>query len=277
MKFIHFGCWNNGYCSGLGTNGLSLMTNKLREYTTSNLISFLTIAGDNFYPKKAGKTKLYDEENLKSGFSCLPKHINKYLLFGNHDIDDAVLIGDSEIAVLCRLLDDQIGLAKEDKTIMIFDDVMHKVIGNTLIIMFDSNLYDTPQDTLIKDTCYSKLFESFNKTDTTLTISNLTEYQNSHIRHILTENLSAENIIFIAHHPIISIKDKNTTKDVGKLPLFLDFLKVNAEIFAGKKVYHLCADTHISRRHNNHNARITNKTICCRYGWCNPRYNFYSR
>ena len=52
MKFVHFGCWNNGLCSESGTNGLSIMTKKLNEHILTNSIEFLTVAGDNYYPKK---------------------------------------------------------------------------------------------------------------------------------------------------------------------------------------------------------------------------------
>jgi hypothetical protein len=54
MKFIHFGCWNNGFCDiETGTNGISMTMRKLTKYLDLNKdINFLTIAGDNYYPDK---------------------------------------------------------------------------------------------------------------------------------------------------------------------------------------------------------------------------------
>ena len=72
MRFIHFGCWNNGLCTMDGTNGLSLTMKKLNSYVESNSIDFVTIAGDNYYPPKTPKGKIFSMENFTSGFSCLP-------------------------------------------------------------------------------------------------------------------------------------------------------------------------------------------------------------
>ena len=247
MKFIHFGCWNKGLCSDTGTNGLSLMTKKLNEYIFINPISFLIIAGDNFYPKKELSGKKFDEINFKSGFDCLPKEIKKYLIFGNHDIDD-IIIDSDDSPIKCKLLDEQIKLAEENNTIEIFNDVLHKIINNTLIIMLDSNLYIENEDKMINETCYTRLFNRLvNKSE--LKIKDLLEYQNIFISNLIRENLFINKIIFVAHHPIYSIKSKiksgEEKKDDFELKKFVDYLKSIQDLLLDKNIFYLCADTHL--------------------------------
>ena len=244
MKFIHFGCWNNGLCSIDGTNGLSLTMRKLNSYIEFNPIDFIIIAGDNYYPQKSSKGKKFIRENFTSGFDCLPKSVKKYLIFGNHDIED-VIIDDLDKEINCKLLDEQFRIIEGNNTVQIFNDVIFKKRDNTLIIMLDTNLYDREIiNTPIKKSCYSKLFNKFvNKSE--LTISDLIGYQNCFILDILKSNLDASNIILIGHHPIYSIKNKKDIKDEIKLVRFIDFLKKVADLLIGKNVYYLCADTHM--------------------------------
>ena len=112
MKFIHFGCWNNGLCNPSENNGLTKMTTLLNKYIKEQKdnISFISIDGDNYYPdklskkekkekkenkennkKKEIKIKLFNSTNFTSGFSCLPISIPKIVLFGNHEIEDNVI------------------------------------------------------------------------------------------------------------------------------------------------------------------------------------------
>lgn len=248
MKFIHFGCWNNGLCSESGTNGLSLMTNKLREYVLKNHPpKFLIVVGDNYYPKKILGNKQFNLDEFKSGFDCLPKDIKKYLIFGNHDIEDVIINGSTTYK--CKLLEEQENIKKEDETIEIFDNIIHKKINeNTLIIMFDSNLYDTDSDKLVKDTCYNQLFNNFVKSST-MKIDDLIDYQNCFIKDILRINVSVNNIIFVAHHPIYSIKSKIKggveKKNDYTLEKFVLFLEQIQELLLGKNIFYLCADTHL--------------------------------
>jgi hypothetical protein len=64
MSFIHFGCWNNGFCNknynshtSLNLNSISNFTKvskKLRNNVNSSRddLKFIIIAGDNYYPDK---------------------------------------------------------------------------------------------------------------------------------------------------------------------------------------------------------------------------------
>jgi hypothetical protein len=247
MKFIHFGCWNNGLCGDFEVNGLSLMTKKLREYVLINHPEFLIVAGDNYYPKKDATGKHFKLDEFKSGFECLPKNIKKYLIFGNHDIEDVII--EKTEPQKCMLITEQQKIADDDKTIEIFDNVIYKIIDNTLIIMLDSNLYDTKSEKLVKDTCYNHLFNDYVKKNALLTINDLLNYQNCFIKDLITSNISVHNIIFVAHHPIYSIKSKVTSNIVEKidyeLEKFVLFLKEIQELLLGKNIIYLCADTHL--------------------------------
>jgi hypothetical protein len=239
MKFIHFGCWNNGLCSSDGNNGLSLTMKKMNNYIKENIIDFITIAGDNYYPSKNIEGKIFNNENFISGFECLPKKIKKYLIFGNHDIED-VINGEK-----CKSLDEQIKISEEDKTIEIFDNVIYKKVNNTLIIMLDTNLYDREIITTpINKTCYSKLFSDLvNKSS--LKIIDLIYNQTCFIKEILENYKTINNIIFIGHHPIYSIKNKKENKSEYKMPRLKNFFIEIQKLLLNKNIYYLCADTHL--------------------------------
>ena len=89
-KFVHFGCWNN-----LNKKSCleSVMTT-LNEYLHNNVVEFLIVAGDNYYPHKDEqridgvkvKTKIIYTELLLRGFHLLP-NIPIYMILGNHDLE----------------------------------------------------------------------------------------------------------------------------------------------------------------------------------------------
>jgi hypothetical protein len=244
MKFIHFGCWNNGTCSVDGTNGMSLTMRKLNSYLEFNPVEFIVLAGDNYYPQKSIMGKNFNTLNFYSGFCCLPQKVKKYLIFGNHDLED-VIINEDEEEIECKLLDEQIKITEGNDTIEIFNDVIYKIIDNTLVIMLDTNLYDRELINIpISKSCYSKLFNKFiNKSD--LTIRELIGYQNCFIIDVIKTYPTVVNVILIGHHPIYSIKNKKGQKNENKLPRFIDFLKQIKNLLISKNIYYLCADTHL--------------------------------
>jgi hypothetical protein len=246
MKFIHFGCWNNGKCSSELNNGLSKMTSLLRKYVSENEIDFITVAGDNYYPSKETvdekKVKKFKIDNFTSGFECLPKDIKKYVLFGNHDIED-IVIDEEKKEYKCKALLLQQSLANDDKSYEIFDDIITKIHKNTLIIMFDTSIYTFLDNISISETCYKHLFIS-QKIDK---IKDLLEYQESKIKKAIIEN-NCKNIIFIGHHPIIAKvlkKDKNIFKAEDKI---ISFFKNLNDLIKEKNIIYLCADTHFYQK-----------------------------
>ena len=137
MKFIHFGCWNKGNCNKeTRLNSLSIVMDALHEHIESNVIDFITVAGDNYYPTTDDKT-LIDKNHLESGFICLPSRIPKYILYGNHD-----LINKHDPPPDCKILTLQ-NEFKSQLNYIFFNDVQTLIKDNTIIIMFDSSLYET--------------------------------------------------------------------------------------------------------------------------------------
>ncbi len=86
-NFIHFGCWNN-LNKGCLEKVMQLLKNRLKHKPK---IDFLTIAGDNYYPKKEKvgnkKNKIIIPSLLEEGFAHLPKEIPIYMILGNHDLE----------------------------------------------------------------------------------------------------------------------------------------------------------------------------------------------
>lgn len=249
MKFIHFGCWNNGKCSSELNNGLSKMTNLLRNYVYENEVDFITVAGDNYYPKKESingkKVKTFNVTDFSSGFECLPKDIKKYVLFGNHDMEDIVYDGCDEEKKehKCRALELQQNLISQDKSYEFFDDVIIKTYNNTLIIMFDTSIFTIPETETTSNTCYKHIFSSRQ----TETIAELLAYQEQKIINAINEN-DCKNIIFIGHHPIISKvykKDINKFKPEDKL---IDFFRRLGSLIIHRHITYLCADTHFYQK-----------------------------
>jgi hypothetical protein len=246
MKFIHFGCWNNGKCSIENNNGLSKMTNLLRKYVSDNDIDFITIAGDNYYPKKGviedKKFKMFEMTDFLSGFECLPKDIKKYVLFGNHDIED-IVVDEEKKEYKCKALLLQKNIISGDKSYEIFDDIITKIYNNTLIIMFDTSIYTLLGDDIVNETCYKHIFSS-QKIDK---IKNLLEYQESKIKDIIIDN-NCKNIIFIGHHPIIAKVLKKETNIFKAEDGIIRFFQNIKNLLINKNIFYLCADTHFYQK-----------------------------
>ena len=102
----------------------------------------------------------------------------------------------------------------------------------------------------INETCYQHLF---NNVDRNYTIRELMIYQETKIRKAIDENKSCINIIFIGHHPIAYMVNKNQIIKGKKerLNIFehnykmVKFFNNMYEILKSKKIYYLCADTHL--------------------------------
>ena len=221
MKFIHFGCWNNGLCALGQDNGLTKMTTLLDKYVSENKdnIQFITVAGDNYYPSKITKKykekkfKIFDKKHFESGFSCLPKTIEKYILFGNHEIEDNVIDNlhekynkNSTYNELKPLVESCKSLILQttnkdsifDTSYKFFNDVIRITYNQTLIIMFDTTIYTFKDKDYLKkinDTCYKHLFKNNTELNEDSTIQNLMKYQERKIIEAITQNNTCTNII----------------------------------------------------------------------------------
>lgn len=259
MRFIHFGCWNEfGYKIKSKTkSALTYTLDELKKYTKSNKTDFIIIAGDNYY--KSIKDSSHDEENykyFKSGFDGLPKSIKKYLIFGNHDINDQIKLTKpikdklypnlADITTTnCKILNLQQRYGDNSKQkYTVFNDILFHEYNSTLIIMLDSNILNLFNKMNIG--CYKYLFDSFEKTNST-TINELILHQINSIIKIIESKKHIQNYIFVGHHPILACKNSKdkliVVKNEGLVNLFTN--QQLHSLINNKNIFYLCADVHL--------------------------------
>tara|TARA_B100000524_G_scaffold16219_1_gene8670 strand:- start:5738 stop:6748 length:1011 start_codon:yes stop_codon:yes gene_type:complete len=275
MKFIQFGCWNKDFCS-LDEPYLSPISNvmhNIKSKVESESYDFLIISGDNYYPDnikfenkefedKKLKIKIFDFEKFISGFICLSNlNIPKYLLFGNHEYNDIVVLKEEmdrinslpkkekekELLSLnfykCKSLEQQKNLASSDNSITIFEYVLfyNDDSTNTLLIMIDTTIYDNVK---VKE-CYENILGESDIEN--IDIERIKILQFTKILEILNIYSEASTIIFSGHHPIIWCKNKNGDKFDYVEELINLFIQFEEFLFQ-KKIIYLCADTHLYQK-----------------------------
>ena len=135
-----------------------------------------------------------------------------------------------------------------------FNDVISRAIESTIIIMFDSSLYDLNIEDELKPkniTCYKNLFST---TLPDILMKDLIDYQSHKILEILLVNSDKKNIILVAHHPLICTKAKKACVNIKIIQLFRFLFeklmeKIGTSIIM-KNIYHLCADYHVYQQMN---------------------------
>lgn len=253
-SFIHFGCWNNKRCDiEKSENGMSLVIKELLKKPSPN---FYIIAGDNYYPEKITtkdkKIKILNIDNLKSGFHCISLLNEKapvYMLMGNHDLqyENSLYNNNRELINKCSIIDEEI----KYKEIFNFDRY-HTLLGNTLILFLNSIFYTADKDSsldcfqLYRPNYPSYIYDSIEK------IKNFEENILRFLAEIyLSKEKKIENIIIVAHDPILSrrtkINKENGKKKEIRTPLLEDgliFLENIYDFFPEANKYYLCADVH---------------------------------
>jgi hypothetical protein len=267
MKFVHFGCWNQGKCNmkepiGMGEQSITM---KLLNDTISksdDSFDFISVAGDNYYatvksiaqpsnPDKLDVYKYYNENKLISGFNCLPKNVMKYVIFGNNEMDGKYnSIKDNSKIDNCvsinKMLDTFKMMCSE---FTFFDDIMY--VANLeddikqLVIFIDTTIYELKDDMLLSETCYKYLFTELQKKNKDLRIKDLIFYQNNMIKSLIEYfHTSVDNVIIIGHHPIISIKEINHKPTSTASLLLMKMFEELTPLLKATNVYYLCADLH---------------------------------
>jgi hypothetical protein len=319
-NFVHFGCWNRGFCNSdldgelvETDNGITRVMKSLRKLRMNNMPKFAVIAGDNYYPRKyeyktgegvKKKNKIYSEANFQSGFECLKNvlpDIKKYILLGNHELDDIIKHTRQDINDIdssespfddpkykpetkkCFPLMKQLDFIQSGAdNFNIFQNVSSIIPddgANTIVIMIDTTMYEVI-DNIAKNglkykslQCYSLLdigknagitidglegSDNNNDDDSNKTanqavrilLDKLVDNQRKSILDILNPvKDTITNVIFIGHHPIVSVRDKKTEVS----PNLISEMYMNSEIreaLSGKNIYHLCADTHFYQNGN---------------------------
>jgi hypothetical protein len=280
-SFIHFGCWNYNKCDSDNLadpvkqedTNITRVMKTLKKYveTSRPVPEFLTVAGDNYYfvkNKKEGieeEEKIFNPDFLLSGFKCLPKDIKKYVLIGNHDLENIENpVKDPD----CSILELQKGFASAVENNMILDSdrrgpIMHDVLDeSTIVIMLDTTMYETSEKSIKKVMkCYQRMFE-MNAMDVPENvvlekIKVMRENQKQSLdQYISTLNAETiKNIIVVGHHPLFDLKTKKD-EDSGKIktkeevmPLLNDlyYESIYAPLQSGNpeiNYFYLCADLH---------------------------------
>ena len=280
-SFIHFGCWNYNKCD---SSNLAEPVNQ-EDYNVTKVMKtikkyieisdpvpeFLTVAGDNYYfvkKKKVGvkeKEKEFNREFLLSGFNCLPKDIKKFVLIGNHDLEN---IENPLKYPDCSILEIQQNFASDASNNVELDidrkgPIMHDVLDeSTIVIMLDTTMYETSEKSINKGMkCYQRMFE-INELDVPENVAVekikvMRENQKQRLGQYIS-SLNAEtikNIIVVGHHPLFDLKTKKddesgkikTKEEVMPLlnelyyeSIYAPLQAVNSEI----NYFYLCADLH---------------------------------
>lgn len=296
-RFIHFGCWNNSGCDSTAgavkssDTALTRVMKQIKKNITSSQFQpeFITVAGDNYYPiiKKDPvtkiKTKLLDEDDLLSGFECLPKDLKKYLLLGNHDLE-ALSNAKSNPVSACQILDMQKDIESNPNNNFEMDDLKSPFILNTqltdstIVIMLDTSMYSNEDKSLKKvEECYQRLFELHGLDNPNKdTIKNVRELQKKRVEAFVdTLDGRLKNIIVIGHHPMVcfktdEVKDKVTgtkSKETETLVMnelnHLYFNSIYSKLKKNKRInyFYLCADLHQYQTGDIHMAKNSDEVL----------------
>ena len=269
MKFIQFGCWNKYFCNidDPKVSPISNVMHNIKLKMESSSYDFLIVSGDNYYPEtiksknKKLKIKIFNFTDFISGFNCLSNlPIKKYLLFGNHEYNDTVVLKEDvdrinslpkekkeeELTKLishkCKSLIEQKNIASQDSNITIFESVLfnYNDYTNTLLIMIDTTIYDDVKNI----ECYANILGGTDDIDP----NSIKSRQQEQILEILTTYIHASTIIFSGHHPIIWCKNKDEKNKFNYVEGLISLFSQFEDLLIGKKIIYLCADTHIYQK-----------------------------
>lgn len=259
VRFINFGCWNEGGCES--ESGLRHIINTIRNKETN--INFCIINGDNYYQikqkdkskstaatteKKAKPGKIVDQVQIRDGFNCLSSipTQNFYLLMGNHDLE--ITNGKCETMEFER----DYRVPNKHYHLPTQLTMYKKINSTTLIIMLDTNIYadENPQclNIILEN---APINENLNKIDQ---LHYLKQMQHNSVIHEL-QNKNYTTIIVCGHHPLVGFKNQSAKFDdeKGKMKikggidtysreiydLFFDVIQPHATHFM-----YLCSDIH---------------------------------
>ncbi len=266
-KIATFGCWNN-YKFNNDKIPMETVTNYLK--TVSSEYSDLIILGDNYYPQDKKKIMIgtqqvkkivFNDKQFEDGFRMVESIPipNKYLIMGNHDIEDTILDN-------CKGLIKE--LEKSDKFNIVFP------FGSSNII----TIGDTKYKYIFIDTSIYSLFTKGETCFDTVLKQSASEImckQNNFLKSELVDKSISEFLIF-GHEPLISIKTK--TDENGKMKhkqsLLNDYL-LDILFSSNKKIKYICADVHMYQNCiiTDNSGKEINQIVCGTGGADKDSYN----
>jgi hypothetical protein len=235
--------------------------------------AFICVAGDNYYPevvgKGADKKKYLSIPDLRSGFACLSEFQKRHdgipidIIAGNHDTEKTIdmIIDRSSPSSgehdQCLITTAEI----QASSTMNFTMFYHRVIGNTLVIMIDSNIYEETLKDPVELNCYEiflkhtltklNLRKLYDGSPPIKDVGQLKAIQLAWLDHMYetigTHNFT--NVVIVAHHPLASykIKGEECRFPIVK-PDYLDFCygiyTHLREVNKSLHFFYSCADLH---------------------------------
>lgn len=250
IKFATFGCWNEG-CEKESVQ--QLVINKLIE--TQCQYKFLIILGDNYYSKKKSiniqnseninDIKYYDInlQEMKNGFDCLENiKIPKKMILGNHDIEEGILQGCSNMKSQLKIPWIDIKFPYDFENYYIFLDNKDPKLRDYKIIKFiylDTTVYNLENEL---NTCYDKVI---NKSPLQIIKEQ---------KLFIAEQLKSldpkytNTVIFIGHEPLITFKFKtnkiNQVENLKILSLLNDIYELTNDLHKIYNFNYICSDFH---------------------------------
>ena len=265
IKIATFGCWNRKVEED-GKIPMTLVTDNIKSKETD--YSDLVILGDNYYAKKT-KIKVdgvkvttidYKQEDLEYGFE-LVENINipnKYLIMGNHDIEDT-------IGKNCIGLQSQVNKTDKFNVMFPFNSKIIELVDGTKIkyIFIDTTIYSSK----FSPSCYDSVLQK--------NVSTIIQEQNEFIVNELNDD-SIKFFLIFGHEPLYSIKtkfseEKQKYRISDAVLIELSELILNNSL--GKNISYICADVHMYQSgtvSNNTGASV--KQIVCGTGGADKDY-----
>ena len=271
---------------------LQSLRNNINKNQEKSII-FIIIAGDNYYPdqvkiKKGTKSnnnlklKSIIVKNLLSGFDCLPKNIETFILLGNHDIEN---INSSNIKTKYSKIPEitehqnviynnyksylnpnnsnlneliirsstnnnikECLIYKIQKFYANFQKNLNLIYNNVGFRIINSTLVIMIDTNLYDMNEGSKELICYNQIySSNLSLNDLISIQNTQVFEIIQSELkdNIKNVVLTGHHPIISSKikkDKFKTIPINNIELFIELFRIIPNEI---NKYYLCADTHL--------------------------------
>ena len=267
--------------SDTAKSGVSAVMRRIQTYIADTKYepTFISVAGDNYYPNKLKnkdkkekentvvkskdktakkeknevKQKIIVESELASGFECLKSlNVPVKVILGNHDLETnrenkhSFFIHPDTEADTCQIIKLEKEITKPSEPgVELKLDFLTKgdipFIGtNTMVLMIDTSMYETDADDIAQyEECYGQI------TNKTQEISVLQNSQKMRVLAAIAHNSNKTNIVVIGHHPITGyIIKKDKHKLVEPFPEFVELWQAIIAEAAGKTLYYLCADKH---------------------------------
>ena len=305
IRLAIFGCWNNYTKEVSPRSGFDYVS----KYLTDNQAQYneLIILGDNYYPDKVPvlksngeklvidgkqiKTAKYNKEELLLGFRALELiHKPKFLIMGNHDLEDTLLNRDSCIGLKDEL---SAGIGKRIKKIY------PKLEGHKTPIITEYHIDGETKDAELADltkqflipfpygsrniqigrTKYKYIFidtNAYNLADPDITdiestcfkVIGKTAYQvkveqEAFIRECFEDSTTNIFLVF-GHQPLSSAKTSDGK--IKKDTLFPTNELAELLLTSRKTIYYICADVHMFQHGIIHGYGHSLEQIVCGTG-----------